>query len=235
LSEDVIKTVEELLEAGRGNTAELEHILKLLKEKRPLPHFDQKYLQIMLKKITPAYRSYNSYKSEGTSLVLSLFFGLFGFMGIGHRYVGNVRRSIAILYLGWAMMIAPFVFYFGVIMAAYQQIVSQSGYMPTLPANNLEAMSRLFMTGFFFLIPVGFVIGYFVFFIWQIFDARNQTRKFNEFMDNKGIELFEVTIGKKIAFGVALILPFLTVFALTAMIIAYMIFSYLSQHSSSPI
>jgi hypothetical protein len=231
LSEDEIKIVEKLLKIGRGNTEELEHILKLLKEKRPLPHFDQKYLQIMLKKIIPGYRGFNSYKSEGTSLVLSLFFGLLGFMGIGHRYVGNVGRSVAILYLGWAIMISPLILYVGILTAAYQKIAySAGGYIPSIPANQLEVMSSRYMTGFFFLIPVVFVIGYFAFFIWQIFDARNQTRKFNEYMDNKGIELFEVTIGKKIVFGFALCIPILTVFTLAVLIIFY-----LSQHPSMPI
>ncbi len=228
----MINTVEKLLEKERGNTKELEYILKLLKEKRPLPNFDQKYLQIMLKKITPTYRGYNSYKSEGTSLLLSLFFGLFGLMGIGHRYVGNVGRSIAILYSGWAIMISPLIMYAGILRIAYQQIASSAGgYVPSIPLTSLEEMSRFFTTGFFFLIPMVFVIGYFAFFIWQIFDARNQTKKFNELMDNKGIELFEVTIGKKIAFGFALCLPILTIFTLTMLIYIF----YLSQHPSPPI
>ena len=36
-------------------------------------------------------------KSEGTTLVLSLIFGLFGFLGIGHMYIGKRGKGILIL------------------------------------------------------------------------------------------------------------------------------------------
>ena len=37
------------------------------------------------------------YKSEGTTLVLSLVLGLIGIQGVGHLYIGKIRKGTAIL------------------------------------------------------------------------------------------------------------------------------------------
>jgi TM2 domain-containing membrane protein YozV len=41
------------------------------------------------------------FKSGGVAFILAFFFGLFLFNGIGHMYIGKVRRGIGILILGW--------------------------------------------------------------------------------------------------------------------------------------
>ncbi len=40
------------------------------------------------------------WKSEGTTLVLTVILGIFGFGGIGHIYLGNITRGILILIVG---------------------------------------------------------------------------------------------------------------------------------------
>lgn len=231
MSEDLIKKIEEFLEKEVGNVDELKHILILLKEGKPLPQFDKKYLDKIFETRVSGYRGANSYKSEGTSLVLSLFFGLLGITGVGHRYIGNIRRSVAILYLGWALMITPLIFYFGVLTTAYQQLASRGLMYPqSLPQNDVTSMLQLFSTGLFLLIPLVTSLGYIALFIWQIFDSRNQTRKFNGYMDRTGIDFFEVTLGKKIGYAIALILPILTVLAYIGLVSLYLL---TIQHSSS--
>ena len=40
------------------------------------------------------------WKSEGTTLILTIILGIFGFGGIGHIYLGNITRGIVILIVG---------------------------------------------------------------------------------------------------------------------------------------
>lgn len=209
MSEDLIKTVEELLESGRGNAAELEHILKLLKENRSLPRFDRKYLEILLKKRSIIYRGSNQYKSEGTALVLSLLFGFFGFMGFGHRYVGHVVKSLAILYSGWALLFLNFMNFFPLIYSAinHQYFYYGSPFPFITQLANLLHLDSYWSYILIFTILISVPVGYLVLYIWQIFDARKITREFNLFMDGKGTQLYEMTIDKKIAFILIVLAP----------------------------
>ena len=231
MDEKLINKVEELLSDERGNSDELRHILNLLKQGKPLPRYDRVYLDLLIAVPTPGYRGSTKYKSEGTSLVLSLFFGMFGIMGVGHRYVGNVRRSIAILYSGWILLMVPMLFIFAIFVASYGQTSVYTGGSISGPMTNFYNIMSPYEAGLFLLIPAGLVLGYFVLYIWQIFDARNQTRKFNEFMDKKGTMYFEVTTGQKIAYAFALILPILTFMAMSAL--SLLIGVYLNGHHSS--
>ena len=226
LVEDIVKKIEELLQEGRGNTQELEHILRLLKDGQPLPPFDKAYLDKILAKNAITYRGVNNYKSEGTTLVLSLFFGALGFMGIGHRYVGNIGKSIGLLYAGWAIMITS------ILMIGIVANTSNSNDIPPLAHSNslplphgieqsiTSAIGQTMVIG----IAIALPIGYLVLFIWQILDARKQTRFFNQQMDKTGRVFYEVNITKKIMFAVALALPIVSIFGLG------MIFGFFGQH-----
>lgn len=226
LAEDTIKEIEELLQEGRGNTQELEHILRLLKDGRPLPPFDKAYLDKILAKNATIYRGINSYKSEGTSLVLSSFFGALGFMGMGHRYVGNIGKSIGLLYAGWAIMITSILMIGIVANTSDSNDISSLAHNSLLPLpHDLEqsitsAIGQNIETG----IAIALPIGYLVLFTWQILDARKQTRFFNLQMDKTGRAFYEVTITKKVIFAVALILPIMSVFGLA------IIFGFFGQH-----
>ncbi|MDQ4073231.1 MAG: TM2 domain-containing protein [Thermoproteota archaeon] len=50
------------------------------------------------------------FKSGGIAFILAFFFGMFLFNGIGHMYIGKVRRGIGILVLGWVIYLLLFVF-----------------------------------------------------------------------------------------------------------------------------
>ncbi len=45
------------------------------------------------------------WKSEGTTLVLTIVLGLFGFGGIGHIYLGQLGKGIAILIVGIVLLV----------------------------------------------------------------------------------------------------------------------------------
>ena len=47
----------------------------------------------------------HEWKSEGTTLILTIVLGLFGFGGIGHIYLGAVTRGIVILIVGFILLI----------------------------------------------------------------------------------------------------------------------------------
>ena len=46
------------------------------------------------------------WKSEGTTLILTIVLGIFGLGGIGHIYLGNITRGIVILIVGIILLLA---------------------------------------------------------------------------------------------------------------------------------
>ncbi|HZS74520.1 MAG TPA: hypothetical protein VFA69_08475 [Candidatus Nitrosotalea sp.] len=222
MDEKLIKTVEELLADGIGNQSELRHILNLLRQGRPLPRFDRVYLDILVATPTPGYRGSTKYKSEGTSLVLSLFFGSLGFLGIGHRYVGTIGKSLGLLYAGWTLLFLSLLAYIPMVTAAIVKSInpeSQSYYSNIAPliamTNSLGLANSIIL---YMILLVIAPIAYLVLFIWQIVDARKETRKFNEFMDRTGQQLYYVTIEKKVAYVLVFCAPLIAAVALAIVV-----------------
>lgn len=220
MDEKLVAKVEELLSDGRGNSDELRHILSLLKQGKPLPRYDRVYLDLLIAVPTPGYRGSTKYKSEGTSLVLSLFFGSFGFLGIGHRYVGTIGKSLGLLYAGWALLFLSLLGYIPMMTEAILKSINpqnQSYYSGLLPlitmTNNLGLVNSVIL---YVVLLVVVPIAYLALFIWQIFDARAETRKFNEFMDKKGQQLYYITQEKKIAYVLAFCAPLIAAILLVA-------------------
>lgn len=81
------------------------------------------------------------WKSEGTTLILTIVLGIFGLGGIGHIYLGNITRGIVILIVGIILLLVA-MFSMGI--------------------------------GLIILIP---------FAIWVVFDARNQCRFYNDYLE----------------------------------------------------
>jgi hypothetical protein len=201
LDDKLIAKVEELLSDGRGNFDELNHILNLLQQGKPLPRYDQVYLDLLIAVPTPGYRGSTKYKSEGTSLVLSLFFGSLGFLGIGHRYVGTIGKSLGLLYAGWTLLFLSLLGYIPLMTEAILKSINPqnqsyySGLLPLMTMTNSLGLTNSIILYVVLLIVVP--IAYLALFIWQIFDARTETRKFNEFMDRTGQQLYYVSEEKK--------------------------------------
>jgi len=103
-------------------------------------------------------------KSEGITMVLSIIVGLMGIMGVGHIYLGKVRRGIIILIIGivsWSAFFVPFVI-LGVIGELEEE--------PSDPAIIFGMIGGFVVVG----------IGVFVLFIWQVLDSRKLCREYNE-------------------------------------------------------
>ena len=165
-----------------------------------------------------SYRGMNRYKSEGTTLALSLFIAFLGFMGVGHRYVGNVKRSLIILGIGYGVGFLWFSHLYILILASLMSSTAiygasyvwihpfVSGYLYSYHYSEMQNYLWVFIW-----FTVAVPVGYYIFLIWQIFDARKQCRKFNLHMDEVGAQFWEVTKQWKIVYRLGLISPILAV------------------------
>lgn len=109
-------------------------------------------------------------KSEGTTLVLSIVVGLLGIMGVGHIYVGRVRRGIVILVIGvtgWIVIFIP---------------IAILGFME-MEEEELENLENLGAAMGLVGTMVGVGIGYLALFIWQILNSRKLCREYNEYLE----------------------------------------------------
>jgi len=111
--------------------------------------------------------SFKNYKSEGLTLGLSIGIGIMGIMGVGHMYVGRVKRGIAILILGF---VAEFAIFFSIgflgIPLGYASTWDSAG--PMVAVMGLAAIGGL------------------AFYIWQILNSRKLCREYNEYFEEYG-------------------------------------------------
>lgn len=117
--------------------------------------------------------SFRHYKSEGITLVLSIVLGLMGLMGIGHIYVGKVKRGIIILIGGlfiWVIVFIPIGF---LSVLDESQELSEEEIMTQLLGPMMGALI------------IGGIAG-FALFIWQILNARSLCKDYNLYCEKKG-------------------------------------------------
>ena len=132
----------------------------------------------------------SEYKSEGTTLVLSIVVGLFGIMGVGHLYVGKIRRGIIIMVIGfslWTVVFIPFLF-LGVGDEIEQSITEDMQflqYSDRLPQKDTTAV----LIGFV-IAAVSVSVGYLVLYIWQILDSRKLCKRYNQHLEQEGKPLW---------------------------------------------
>ena len=67
-------------------------------------------------------QAFVSFKSGGVAFILAFFFGLLFFNGVGHMYIGKVRRGVGILILGWFIYAILFVFLFSSFIPIFMQL-----------------------------------------------------------------------------------------------------------------
>ncbi|WP_428323713.1 hypothetical protein [Nitrosopumilus sp.] len=110
--------------------------------------------------------SVNDYKSQGTTLVLSILLGLIGILGIGHIYVGKKKRGVLILvgglFLVWIILMLT------VGAAMIYGSTPLAGYIAT--ANSFVPL---------YLIP------FLALYIWQIIDSKKQCKAYNEALEKR--------------------------------------------------
>jgi hypothetical protein len=248
MPDSLIKLVEDLIDFGYGDVLRLDAILNALKQGRKMYTSDQRYVDMLvskhlfprgsdvvvklrdeikdlnerLDKAEPQgskFRGSTRYKSEGTALVLSMFFGLLGFMGFGHRYVGDIVKSLTILFFGWVLLVLNILNFIPLIASSifHQETNYRFPFLlQQISQSNLH-LDPFIMIVITALVLIGPTAAYFVLYIWQIFHARNLIREFNETMDRTGNQLYEVTVEKKIIFVLIAIAPIIgsTIFYFT--------------------
>ena len=110
-----------------------------------------------------------NYKSKRKTLVLSVVVGLLGLMGVGHIYLGRVRRGIIILIiapLSWTMILISF---------------TMLGLL-----DELEEDVMVDTIGVLGGIELVLGIGLFALFIWQILNSRKLCKEYNEYLEQNG-------------------------------------------------
>jgi hypothetical protein len=126
------------------------------------------------------------YKSPGTAALIAFIGGIFALLGIGHIYVGKVGKGIGILISG--IIIAALL----IIMIMMGIMGPMIGIGPPMEMGPTMEMGPMMITdpNQMPLIILSFILGiaYFVLWIWQIFNARNLAKKFNESVRKTGKE-----------------------------------------------
>jgi len=170
-SED--KTISELEKALRRTTEKIEEM--------------EKKIEIQEKKTD----SVKHYKSEGTTLVLSIVVGLLGIMGVGHIYLGRVRRGAIILIIGmigWGGLFVPFVMLgmFSELEESSIDPTAMMGMFSELEESSVDPTAMMGMMAGFGVIVIVWGIGMFVLFIWQILNSRKLCKQYNEYFEEHG-------------------------------------------------
>jgi len=114
--------------------------------------------------------SMKGYKGEGTTLVLSIVVGLMGFMGVGHIYLGRVRRGIIILIVGlliWTIVFIPML---------------MLGILSEVEEDDFEMTAVMGLMGGFIVVGIAAL----ALFIWQIFNARKLCKEYNAHLEEHG-------------------------------------------------
>jgi len=109
-----------------------------------------------------------NYKSKGKTRILSLV-GLFGIMGLGHIYLGRLRRGILIL------IIVPLSW--GIIMISNMIL----GLTET---EEKVLVEQVLVIGQISLVVI---MGHIVLFFWQILNSRKLCKEYNEYIEQHGL------------------------------------------------
>jgi hypothetical protein len=135
---------------------------------------------------------HHQYKSESTTLILSVMFGLFGIMGIGHIYIGKIKRGLASMMIGftlWMVVIIPFA-----LLGVYDDFdegfmlndIESVDYSDGEVANNGMVVLLGFMAAF-----VIVFVGYVILYVWQILDSRKLCKAYNLHLEEHGTSLWQ--------------------------------------------
>jgi len=111
-----------------------------------------------------------SFKNGGVAFILAFFLGLFFFNGVGHMYIGKVRRGVGIMILGWIIYSILFIF----LVSSFVPVFIQ-----TYNSNNNDFSQSFFSISLFGAI-------YFIYLIIQAADANRLAKKFNRHLDKTG-------------------------------------------------
>ena len=121
-----------------------------------------------------------NYKSEGATLVLSIVVGLFGVMGVGHLYIGKIKRGIIIMIIGfslWTVLLIPIIF-LGISDDFDESMFDDIEFVQYSNEKRTQEDMMGALIGFIAAVLI-VTIGYIVLYIWQIFDSRKLCKMYN--------------------------------------------------------
>lgn len=108
-------------------------------------------------------------KSQKTAILLAALLGVVGFLGIGHFYLGRLRRGIILLIGAWGL--AGTGAFCLVAWTMCYMVIPPPGY----PKVEVPTYSLVF-----FAIGVILLLGLVALWIWQIFDAKAACQNYNK-------------------------------------------------------
>lgn len=132
------------------------------------------------------------FKNGGVAFILAFFFGLFLFNGVGHMYIGKVRRGVGIMLLGWfiyAVILLFMVFTVGLNIA---QLSVANETMLGFDNNTMVPSNDITLEYLSPVLPFLFVFAlvYLTFWILQAADANRLAKKFNRQLEKEGTLLW---------------------------------------------
>ncbi len=111
-------------------------------------------------------------KSYKMAIILAALLGAVGFLGIGHLYIGRIRRGLILLMGAWGL--AGISFFCFIASAMSTMVIPPPGY----PEAEVPIYSSVFFT-----VGVVLLLGLITLWIWQIFDAKIVCRNYNRQMN----------------------------------------------------
>jgi len=108
-------------------------------------------------------------KSEKVVMLLAGVLGAFGFLGIGHLYIGRVRRGVILLVSSW-ILVGTSIFCF-IVWAMAQMVIPPPGQ----PIGEPPAYSLIFLA-----VSIVLFFGAVTLWIGQIFDAKAVCQNYNK-------------------------------------------------------
>jgi hypothetical protein len=115
-------------------------------------------------------------KSQKIAMVLAALLGAVGFLGIGHLYIGRIRRGLILLMGTWGLAGASFLCL--AVGSMSLMVVPPPGY----PKVEVPTYSYVFSA-----IGIALFLGIVALWIWQIFDAKAVYRNYIEQVSDRAL------------------------------------------------
>jgi TM2 domain-containing membrane protein YozV len=132
------------------------------------------------------------FKNGGVAFILAFFFGLFLFNGVGHMYIGKVRRGVGIMLLGWFIYSVILLFMVFTVGLNIAQLSVANETMLGFDNNSMVPSNDITLEYLSPVLPFLFVFAlvYLTFWILQAADANRLAKKFNRQLEKEGTLLW---------------------------------------------
>lgn len=132
------------------------------------------------------------FKNGGVAFILAFFFGLFLFNGVGHMYIGKVRRGVGIMLLGWFIYAVILLFMIFTVGLNIAQLSVANETMLGFDNNTMVPSNDITLEYLSPVLPFLFVFAlvYLTFWILQAADANRLAKKFNRQLEKEGTLLW---------------------------------------------